>query len=290
LNVQHLIDEEILLRSAVLASAPLSSAFQFEVPVSFFKAGDQPEGKQRRLAGIISAESTDQQKETILQRGLDLAPFNANGWFNDNHSKDMTAVLGYPEYTKQFARGQQLPDGTTAKQNLTWAEGYLLNTKKADDVWELGCALQGTNRRLGFSVEGAIEKRIGPNRNIIAKATVRHVALTHVPVNSDCRLEILARSLAAIENDANKAMGVGGGPALPNVPETGPTAGQVVTREDLEREMHYAGKKPGKRKVKKSLTEQQAVQWVKSQMPGINHDTATLFIRLTKGLLNAGMI
>lgn len=160
-------------------NAEASQPFAFECPISVFKADDAADGKQRRVAGIISTENPDRQREVILQDGLDFGDFINHGWFNDNHKDSMDAVLGYPETVSTFKRGEKLPDGSKAPTDCTWVEGYLLNTEKAEKVWELAQALQSTHRRLGYSVEGSIEKRSGVGDRTIAKAKIRNVAITH---------------------------------------------------------------------------------------------------------------
>ena len=178
--------------------------FSFEVPVTFFEKADAPEGKQRRIGGIITTDAPDRQGEVVLQEGLDFSDFTANGWFNDNHSKDTDGIVGYPEIVKKFKKGEELPNGEKSKTAGHWAEGYLLKTDRGNKIWELGQALQGTGRRLGFSVEGKIVKRDGSRTiakksddgttqwvgNRIAKAVVRNVAVTNCPVNQETGLEI----------------------------------------------------------------------------------------------------
>jgi hypothetical protein len=110
------------------------SDFSFFAPLTFFQKADAPAGQTKRIAGVISTELRDKQKEVVLQRGLDFAPFLNGGWFNDNHSKNTTDVLGFPTDVKKFQKGERLPDGSTAKSNGTWAEGYLLDTPQAATV------------------------------------------------------------------------------------------------------------------------------------------------------------
>lgn len=154
--------------------------FSFDLPMVVFEKGDAEPGKQRRIAGIMSSESRDRQGEIILQRGLDFSDFLANGWFNDNHSKDTDAIVGYPESVRSFSQGQVLPNGMPASTNCTWVEGYMLTGHpRADNIWTLGQALQATGRRLGFSVEGNITRRTGSGGNTIAKAKVRNTAITN---------------------------------------------------------------------------------------------------------------
>ena len=172
-----------------------SAPFHFECPLTVFKADSAPEGKKRRIAGIISTDSADRQNERILQDGLSFDDFIQHGWFNDNHSAATTDILGYPESVKQFDVGDTLPDGSTASAKGTWVEGYLLDTKKANDIWELAQSLAKTHRRLGYSVEGAIESRSGPDESTIAKAKVRNVAITNC-FPGDVRVSAAARGIS----------------------------------------------------------------------------------------------
>jgi hypothetical protein len=275
--------------------------FEFEVPVTFYENESLEKGKARRIGGIISTENPDRQNEVVLQSGLDFSSFLRSGWYNDNHSRDTDGVIGYPEMVKTFKRGDMLPDGSLAPTSGTWAEGYMLNTKRADRIWELGKALQGTGRHLGFSVEGAVQKRIGRNRRTIAKALVRNVAITNCPVNTDSRLDILAKSLMAVETaeptDLEKALGMGttgGVLAHPAGPQSGATAGQVLATESLETDKRTDLTKrlvdEDDDEAKKSLSDAEAVAWVQSRMPGISAAYAGRIVDLTRRLKSQGRL
>ncbi len=293
--------------------------FDFEVPVTFFeKAGAEP-GKERRIGGLISSESPDRMGEVILQRGLDFGDFMNNGWFNDNHSKATDDILGYPEQVKQFQKGQKLPNGKKAEANGTWAEGYLLDTKKADKIWELGKALQKTNRRLGFSVEGSIQRRIGPKTtfqkgtdgepgkwvgSVIAKAKVREVAVTKCPVNATSKMDILTKSLlacsAAEPDELEKALGMGtatgGVPSQPAGSQTGETAGQVLATESLEQDENIGarliseGLPEPEEEAKKSFSDAEAIAWFLERRPRATLAQAGQFVDLTKALKRQGQL
>lgn len=272
--------------------------FKFEVPVTFFEKADAPAGMQRRIGGIITTESPDRQGEIVLQRGLDFNDFVNHGWFNDNHSKDTDGVLGYPEKVQFFKKGEKLPNGAHAPNDGHWAEGYLLQGhERADKIWSLGKALQRTNRRLGFSVEGGIQQRTGPLRKTIAKAKVRNVAITNCPVNTDTRLDVLAKSLMAVEHCEPEllvkalAMGVAN-------PGGVPTGGAVLSTESLERDddgqdrLVYDGvPRPKKKdKAKKSLTDEEAAAWVRTRYPSLAAMRVEQIVNLTKALKCSGRI
>lgn len=275
--------------------------FDFEIPITFFEKADAEPGKQRRIGGVITTESPDRQGEVILQRSLDFSPFLTYGWYNDNHDRSATGILGYPEAVQFYGKGAVLPNGETMKSDGHWAEGYLLETKKADQIWELGKALQKTNRRLGFSVEGSIQKRTGPLRKCIAKATVKNVAITHVPVQADSRLELLAKSLMAVErsepNAMQKSLGYGTDTPTgdkPMGPKTGDEAGKVLARQSLEskqRKLFEEDEDEKKKKsMKKSLSDDEAILWLRSQRPQLSLGTCERIVTLTKALKRQGRL
>lgn len=288
--------------------------FHFEFEASVFQKGDAPEGKQRRIGGIVSTETPDRQGEVVLQSGLDFSEFMRNGWFNDNHSKETTDIVGYPEVVKKFNKGDPLPDRSVAHANGTWVEGYLLDTPKAQAIWDLGLALKKTQRRLGFSVEGKVERRAGPRtiflkgqdgegqwvgRNIV-RALVRNVAVTNAPVQSDSRLEILAKSMMAMEREdakdpdddqeVDKALTMGPvatPPQKPVGPKTGAGAGRVLAPQHLEARQHDLLKPSD---VQKSLTDSEAVHYLRGRVPGMTIAQAHEIIYLTKVLKNQGRL
>ena len=168
-----------------------SIPFSFDFPVDVFEKSDDGQGFERRIGGIISTEHKDYQDEVVLQNGLDFNYFLKNGWLNDNHSKKTTDIVGYPIAVKKTTH-----EGKPA----TYMEGYLIpNYKPSDEIWALAQSLKKTNRKLGFSVEGHVKRREGPNGKIVAKAFVTNVAITNCPFNDKTNLEVLAKSIRAME-------------------------------------------------------------------------------------------
>jgi hypothetical protein len=269
-------------------------SFAFDVPVDFFEKADAEPGKERRIGGIATIETKDRQGEVILARGVDFSDFVQNGWFNDNHSKRTTDILGYPERARFFRKGEELPSGEKAQAAGHWVEGYLLATPEADRVWELGKALAQTKRRLGFSVEGKIEKRVGPAQKTIAKALVRNIAITNCPVNAGARMEILAKSLYHLGLDApvEKSLGMGvvsGNPPVPPAmmgPQSGMGAGRVLAGQSLEHDeidtVSDEDEKKKKRRIKKSLTDSEAYAWLRARLPHAKPEQIGRIITLTR--------
>lgn len=218
--------------------------FKFDIQVECFeKAGADP-SRERRIGGIVSTDAIDRQGEQLIQKGLDFSPFLKGGWFNDNHDHSTEALVGYPD----FCELRSLPDGGQG----WYVEGYLLKGhQRADNLWNIAQALQKSDRRLGFSVEGHIEERDAANPKIVRKAQVREVAITRCPVNTNTGLDVLAKSLAA-------------GSAVSAPPAT-PGEGFPLRTESLE---------GGKKKKKKRLTKSEAVERLCAVRPNLDRHYA----------------
>lgn len=275
--------------------------FKFFAPLSFFEKADGARGMRRRIAGVISTDILDKQGEVVVQKGLNFDPFIQHGWFNDNHSKDTDSPLGYPTAVRKFQKGERLPDGQVASANGTWAEGWLLDTPRANRVWELGTALAkaGNERRLGFSIEGDVIRRTGPNRKTIAEALVRNTAITNCPVGYGTRLECLAKSMVAIEDgdeeaaqEALKAMTATTGAAAPagthpssQGPTTGEGAGRIVSPQSLESDEKDLAATQGER-----MSKSEVLASILARFPGADVEFAERAYSTLTTLAEQGML
>jgi hypothetical protein len=275
------------------------AAFQFNMPMLPFEKADGEDGPKKRIAGIVSTDSVDQQNERLLQEGLDFGPFLDKGWYNDNHLGDTGSVVGYPKSVTAYSKGDTLPNGDTAKSTLTWSEGFLVG-KKGDDIWELAKDLQGTGRHLGFSVEGVIEKRKSDDNNVVAAAIIKNVAITSCPVNEETHLDVLMRSMAAInKQEAMKAFTMGDTPTqstanplpqpTPNAPATGEGAGKVLSAQFPPLGLKTKKKKLKSKSTNKSLSAAEALQWVQKNVPGVSSKTAQQFLKTAQRLMAKGL-
>lgn len=162
---------------------------------------------ERRIGGYCSTEHLDRQEEVVLQKGLDFSDFVNYGYFNDNHNQATAAVVGVPEKA-EFHKGKGW-----------YTTGHMLKGfSRADEIWNLAKSLEGTKRRLGFSIEGKVLERAN---NKIVKAKIRNVAVTNCPVNPNCTWEVLAKSFDGKALTAGHAI----------APTSG---GRVLVPEDLE--------------------------------------------------------
>lgn len=217
------------------------SEFRVILPdISFVeKAGD--DHNSRQIKGIMSTSSLDRQGEKVLAKGLDMKDFLAHGHFNDNHSQDTSAIVGYPE-AAEYSDKLQTKDGREVEGWI--CRGYVLKgTRRADEIWELAKSLAKTpDKRLGFSIEGKVERR---KNNVIEKAKIRHLAITNCPVNTDATWDVLAKSFFSEEVAMKSLMaGYGGG--------AGPAAqsgGSALGCESLDSDEDSRDDKKKKRKT-----------------------------------------
>ena len=210
---------------------PNADTFQFSCPVSAYKDLSKAEdGRQLRIGGIASTEAKDIQGEDILQDGLNWDDcLGVRGFFNNDHRKSFLDILGAPEKVQMYKAGEKLPDGSVPSHACTWIEGHLFDTEDGRKTWALAQQLPKLGRQLGMSVEGKVEQRTGPNGSTIAKARIQHVAITHQPVNQQCTVDALLRSL----NGMRKGMKVGEG-ETPDPKDPAATSGRNLTREQLD--------------------------------------------------------
>ena len=257
----------------------MTTPFRFHVPVAAFEKGLSNGKMSKRIGGVVTSPNKDRQDETMLLDGLDFSEFEHSGWFNDNHGKSTTDVVGLPDAAvRRVRKGDNLPDGGKARTDGYWAEGILLGTK-GDDIYKLARSLEGTGRSLGFSVEGTIVERAIDDAKRITKARVRNIAVTHCPVNPDTELVVLSKALSS-------GTGLSATDAIPG-------SGAPLRAESLDPEIKYLTYgEPAKARKKKSkkrpLTEQQAVKVLKSIYPRMSAETAQWIYALASGLKKQG--
>lgn len=228
-----------------------SAEFTLHAPLDFWLDKSMPGPLQRKFGGLVSTECRDKQDEIVRQVGLDWSEFfGGNGWFNDNHSRSTTGPVGIPvrNSLKIFERGERLPNGRVAPSRGTYVEGILLGTKRAQEIWEFAKDLEETNKaltaagledhcqHLGFSIEGGIRKRSGPDRKVIASAGIRNVAITNAPVNPETALTMLAKALDAAEHeDDDKDAKKDSGAAPDSEKALTSAAAAILSPESLDR-------------------------------------------------------
>lgn len=175
-----------------------NSTFSFFMPLEIAKSGEGevlPDGGTRRIIqGIASTETEDLQGEVVRKRGIDTSYFMEHGYINDDHKP---VYVGEPLEAKLTDAGlwlKALMYGNCAHKSET----HNCADCRADYWWALTNSLErakssGGRRRVGFSIEGQIQRRDG---NIIEKCWLKNIAITANPINTETFAEV-AKSLSA---------------------------------------------------------------------------------------------
>lgn len=143
-------------------------SFHFGIPATLEKGSD---GKVW-VAGIASTDDKDLQGEKINKDAFILDYFLTKGYFNSNHLKETSAKVGVPTEARVTSKG-------------LYVKGYMLDTDESKKIIELAEALKkaGSDRKIGFSVEGKVLERDRKNNDIITKCWLKDVAITCEPIN-----------------------------------------------------------------------------------------------------------
>lgn len=232
----------------------------------------------------MSSERDDRQGESVIAKGLDFSDFMQSGHFNDNHSQNTSAIVGYPQESKfenNLGVYKSDLDGIPG-----WVcKGYILKgTTRADGIWELAKALENVpDKKLGFSIEGKVIRR---SNKKIEKAKIRNVAITNCPVNTDATWRVLTKSFYD-ENEAVKAMSAG----YATSPAT-QSGGGALRSEDLDSNPKEVGSLENKKKKKKKDDLERALKEVLGfddlikamdyaiyQMPSLSDEAAAMFAK-----------
>lgn len=144
--------------------------------------------------GVCSTEDRDIEGETLIQKGLDFAPFMDMGEFNWNHIP--FAMVGVPVGKKAWFDDKVWKSQGEILGGLT-AMTHNGMTYTTDQIVEQHNALKkaGMNKGLCQSVEGKVVER-SPCGHYVKKATIYNIALTFQPINGGTNVDMLAKSLA----------------------------------------------------------------------------------------------
>lgn len=177
------------------------------------------------VKGIATTPKRDYEGQDVDLDGLDWDYAVENkAWFDSDHDPSPEGGRGRLTKVKPKVRYTDV-DG---KQKVgAYVEGYLYPTEENRRLKELLEAMDrvGDAEGIGLSIRGPIKALAGPNKETIAKAVVRSIAITRQPVNNETRLGLLSKSLAT----ANKALDAGA-----PMPGTGGGTGAPLLRQDLQ--------------------------------------------------------
>ena len=260
-----------------------------------------PDGEEAKFAGYVggwmSLGTKDREGDSIDPSGIDVSMLLQDGWFNDNHpnrnhkDRETVAIYGYPvvaELRKHEKFGK-----------AWWTEGPILDTKAGRELMDLARALKGTDRALGFSVEGPPPLRDPDDPHRIEKAWVWNVAITNRPVHEAARIELVksmdaglsqavslfcanhpeqGRALwAALTAPLSKGM-----EATAPVPNTA-TNGAALQHESVDGAAIPATPKPRKRK-RKLIGLDEATAMVQAKFPHLSPEAVKGFLKGCKSI------
>lgn len=159
----------------------------FDIDKSKSATKDKEKGTRRWIQGIASTTDLDLQNETVEQRGIDFSYFVEHGYFNNDHKPGFKNKVGEPTECRVTSKG-------------LWVKGFLYKNKSvSDDIWEMALSLEASQstRKLGFSIQGKVQRRAGRR---ILKCWIQDVAITAAPINTNTWLDVV-KSLNSIPAD-----------------------------------------------------------------------------------------
>jgi len=136
------------------------------------------------VAGWASTPKFDFQGETVDPLGIDDSYFKDQGWIDYEHDKDN--IIGYPT-ENTF---------TDSKRGLFVEAKLFKNNKYVKSLMDLINNLKetGSSRKLGFSIEGFINKRDENKPSIIRNIQITGIAVTKNPANPEATWETVQKS------------------------------------------------------------------------------------------------
>lgn len=199
-----------------------------------------------------STPDKDREKEICIQKGLNFDPFKEHGEFNWNHIAH--ASVGLPTGEKAwYDEAGWCGQGEIIKGMPIWP-GYDTDmVVQQHNQFKKG----GFQRGLCCSIEGKVTKRSACGR-YIEKADVYNVALTFRPINPNCTVNLLTKSMAhllpIIEGDAfYRSLSM--------------SSTAAFQKEDLEGAGDSRDQKPKKKKLDKASQERLVRHLMAKGMP-----------------------
>jgi len=174
------------------------------------EAGDDDD---RLIRGLASCEEIDADGEVVLQKGMDCTPCLNSGYVNWDHLSGPENLIGIPVKI-EIAEIQSHPimKKSGLKGMGMYAESRLLRGhSRANAVWELFKSLEGTDRKLAYSIQGSVLERSGPGDKVLTKSAIRHLAITHQPKQT-CSFTEIVKSLTTVNAGPLKLETIDAGP------------------------------------------------------------------------------
>lgn len=144
------------------------------------------------MRGIASSEAIDSDGEIIVQKGIDWSWFMKHGFISLEHPLGVDNIIGAPVKVEPAVIKGEEATAITAR--------IFLDDPVGRKVFSKAKMLKkcGSDRRLGFSIEGRSISREG---NRILKSKVTSVAVSPVPKNPHTFFEPIAASRRSLSRE-----------------------------------------------------------------------------------------
>lgn len=164
----------------------LDDKFSIFIPFEISKAEDGVDKYQdMKIKGTFSTTKygPDSDGETLEPAGMDFSDLLTSGHLNWHHAwtKDPMAIVGEP-IKVELRNGEPYVEGKLYSES-----------EKARGIYDLAQILEksGSNRRLGFSLEGKALLRDKKNKNRVLKSKITGLAITPSPKCKGTAMELL---------------------------------------------------------------------------------------------------
>lgn len=171
--------------------------FNIFLPAKLEKSSDGESGPYYTISGFASTATKDFEGERIDPAGIDDSYFKNNGWIDYEHNKDN--VIGVPT-KKCFVDPNK---GLYVEAQLFKGNPYVEKTiALVQNLKNIG-----SNRKVGFSIEGNISERDATDPTIIREVQITGVAVTTNPANPNATWDIVQKSrFGSIEKSTDPLM------------------------------------------------------------------------------------
>lgn len=184
----------------------MEDSYKFFVPIdlaeSVNKTNSSSNEKSVYVKGFASTPDLDLQGEVVNPIGIGIDYFTKSGWINYEHRQDMEFAIGEPT-------GNCYID---PEKGLFIEAKLYMDNEHAQKVWKLAKSLQksGSQRKLGFSIEGSVKKRNNTKKNVIDEMFITNVAITKSPANPNATWDMFVKSMVDTGHDINPETQTGG--------------------------------------------------------------------------------
>lgn len=237
------------------------------LPIDIKKATEQASKEDTKdiyVSGFASTPDLDMQGEIVVPSGIDISYFQDHGWINFEHEQGADYVIGVPTENCYvdiekglFIEAKLFRDNQYTQQIIELAQ----NLEKS-----------GTERKLGFSIEGAIKQRNVDNNHIIEEVMITNVAVTKSPANTSSSWNYFMKSI-------NKAFETG----HTTSPETQTGAG-ALRREALAQSITRLSSVLNMKDTQLIEDTWKSVSDLLEQGNRMDYNTAILTLQIAKGL------